>query len=85
VTYALDYPTYSAHRRPMGSGIGEAACRLVSNLRVKEPGMRTREAGLQAIPSLRALSPPGASGAATVPGTRAQERTGSHATRHASL
>ncbi|MCL6597097.1 MAG: hypothetical protein K6V73_12975 [Firmicutes bacterium] len=51
----MDYPTYAAHHWPMGSGIVESTCRLVSNLRVKEPGMRWSEARVQAILSLRAL------------------------------
>lgn len=52
----MDYPTYAAHHWPIGSGIVESTCRLVSNLRTKEPGMRWSEAGVQAILSLRALS-----------------------------
>jgi hypothetical protein len=51
----MDYPTYAAHHWPIGSGIVESTCRLVSNLRTKEPGMRWSEPGVQAILSLRAL------------------------------
>ena len=53
----MDYPTYAEHHWPIGSGIVESTCRLVSNLRTKEPGMRSSEAGVQTIRSLRALVP----------------------------
>lgn len=36
----MHYPEYGAHGWPLGSGIVESACRLVSGLRVKQPGMR---------------------------------------------
>ena len=42
----MDYPTYAEHHWPIGSGIVEWNCRLVSNLRTKEPGMRSSEAGV---------------------------------------
>ena len=34
----MDYPTYAARGWPLGSGIVESTCRLVSNLRTKGPG-----------------------------------------------
>ena len=48
----MDYPTYVSIT---GADIVKSTCRLVSNLRTKEPGMRSSEAGVQAILSLRAL------------------------------
>lgn len=50
-----DYPRYAAQALPLGSGIVESACRLVSVLRVKQPGMRWSLAGVQSILALRAL------------------------------
>ena len=52
----MDYPTYAAHHWPIGSGIIESTCRLVSNLRAKQPGMRWSEAGVQATLALRSLA-----------------------------
>lgn len=49
-------PALCRHRWPIGSGMVESTCRLVSNLSTKQPGMRWSEAGVQAIPSLRARS-----------------------------
>lgn len=51
----MDYPSYAARGWPLGSGIVESTCRLVSNLRTKEPGMRWSYGGIQAILTLRAL------------------------------
>ena len=51
----MDYPAYAASGLPLGSGIVESSCRLVSGLRVKQPGMRWSLSGVQAILSLRAL------------------------------
>jgi len=51
----MDYPTYAARGWPLGSGIVESTCRLVSNLRTKEPGMRWSYGGVQAILTLRAV------------------------------
>lgn len=51
----MDYPTYAARGWPIGSGITESTCRLVSNLRTKEPGMRWSHGGVQAILTLRAV------------------------------
>jgi hypothetical protein len=51
----MDYPTYAARGWPLGSGIVESTCRLVSNLRTKEPGMRWSHGGVQEILTLRAL------------------------------
>ena len=51
----MDYARYAAAGLPLGSGIVESACRLVSGLRVKQPGMRWSLPGVQAILSLRAL------------------------------
>ena len=51
----MDYPAYAACGLPLGSGIVESSCRLVSGLRVKQPGMRWSLSGVQAILSLRAL------------------------------
>jgi hypothetical protein len=35
----MDNPTYAEHHWPIGSGIVESTCRLVSNPRTKERGM----------------------------------------------
>lgn len=51
----MDYPTYAAKGWPLGSGIVESTCRLVSNLRTKEPGMRWSHGGVQEILTLRAI------------------------------
>ena len=51
----MDYPTYAARGWPLGSGIVESTCRLVSNLRTKQPGMRWSHGGVQEILTLRSL------------------------------
>lgn len=51
----MDYPTYATNGWPLGSGIVESTCRLVSNLRTKEPGMRWSHGGVQDVLTLRAL------------------------------
>lgn len=51
----MDYPAYAARGWPLGSGIVESTCRLVSNLRTKEPGMRWSHGGVQDVLTLRAL------------------------------
>jgi hypothetical protein len=50
----MRYPVYAEHAWPLGSGIVESACRTVSGLRVKQPGMRWTFTGVQAMLTLRA-------------------------------
>jgi hypothetical protein len=47
--------TNGARRWPLGSGIVESLCRLVSNLRTKEPGMYWSDRDVQELLMLRAL------------------------------
>lgn len=54
-TTRMNYPDYAALGLPLGSGIIESSCRLVSGMRVKQPGMRWSLSGVQAVLSLRAL------------------------------
>ena len=54
----MNYPhthAYAACGLPLGAGIVESSRRLVSGLRVKQPGMRSSHSGVPAILSLRAL------------------------------
>ena len=44
----MHYTQYAAAGLPLGSGIVESSCRLVSGLRVKQPGMRWSLPGVQA-------------------------------------
>lgn len=51
----LDYPHYRSLGFPIGSGIIESACKIVLKQRESGGGMRWKEAGAQAIATLRAL------------------------------
>lgn len=50
----MRYPRFAARLWPLGSGIVESSCRVVSGLRVKQPGMRWTFTGVRAILTLRA-------------------------------
>jgi hypothetical protein len=50
----MRYPLYAQRGWPLGSGLVESACRLISGLRVKQPGMRWIFTGVRAILTLRA-------------------------------
>ncbi len=51
----LNYPYYRSQGFPIGSGIIESACKTVLKQRESGGGMRWKEAGAQAIATLRAL------------------------------
>lgn len=50
----LHYPTYRARGLPIGSGQVEGACKVVLKHRLAQAGMRWRQAGAQAVATLRA-------------------------------
>lgn len=52
----MQYAAVKASKRPIGSGIVEAACKTLVTERMKRSGMRWRMAGGQAILSFRALA-----------------------------
>ena len=51
----MDYPTYRAKGRLIGSGPVEAACRQAVGQRLKGSGMRWSEPGADAVCHLRTL------------------------------
>ncbi len=51
----MHYATAQAENLPIGSGVVEAACKTLATQRLKRSGMRWRQAGGQAILTLRAL------------------------------
>lgn len=53
--HRMHYATAQAEHLPIGSGVGEAACKTLATQRLKRSGMRWRQAGGQAILTLRAL------------------------------
>lgn len=55
----MRYATFARRKMPIGSGIVEAACKTLVTQRLKRSGMRWRNAGGQAILTLRALEQSG--------------------------
>jgi hypothetical protein len=53
--HRMRYATAQAQNLPIGSGVVEAACKTLATERMKRSGMRWRQAGGQAILTLRAL------------------------------
>jgi hypothetical protein len=53
--HRMDYPAYVKHGWQIGSGMIESACKTVVNQRLKESGMRWRQAGTTELCQLRAL------------------------------
>jgi hypothetical protein len=53
--YRMCYAKAQAQNLPIGSGVVEAACKTLATERMKRSGMRWRQAGGQAILTLRAL------------------------------
>ena len=53
--YRMRYAKAQAQNLPIGSGVVEAACKTLATERMKRSGMRWRQAGGQAILTLRAL------------------------------
>lgn len=51
----MDYPSYEANGWYIGSGVVESACKTVVGQRLKNAGMRWREAGSHALCHVRAL------------------------------
>lgn len=52
----MDYAGCRAHHLPIGSGVTEAACKVLVKQRLCASGMRWKEKGAQVVLSLRALS-----------------------------
>lgn len=52
----MDYPTYRRHLLPIGSGVTEAACKIVFTQRFKQSGMKWSLAGGSAILALRVIA-----------------------------
>ena len=53
--HRMRYAQAQAQNLPIGSGVVEAACKTLATQRMKRSGMRWRQAGGQAILTLRAL------------------------------
>ena len=53
--HRMRYARVQAQSLPIGSGVVEAACKTLATQRMKRSGMRWRQAGGQAILTLRAL------------------------------
>jgi hypothetical protein len=51
----MDYAGYIAKNLPIGSGVTEAACKVLVKQRLCGSGMRWKEQGVRAVLSLRAL------------------------------
>jgi len=51
----MDYARYQREGLPLGSGITEAACKVLFTQRLKQSGMKWQEAGGQVIVTLRSL------------------------------
>jgi hypothetical protein len=51
----MDYTTYRRLRMPIGSGITEAACKIVFTQRFKQSGMKWTIEGGRPIPALRVI------------------------------
>ena len=52
----MDYATRVANKEPIGSGVTEAACKVVVKQRLCGSGMKWKEAGAAAVLSLRCLN-----------------------------
>jgi len=52
----MDYPARVARNEPIGSGVTEAACKVIVKQRLCGPGMKWKESGAAAVLSLRCLS-----------------------------
>ena len=52
----MDYPTYRHFRLPIGSGITEAACKIMFTQRFKQSGMKWTLEGGDVIVKLRAIA-----------------------------
>ena len=52
----MDYPARMARKEPIGSGITEAACKVIVKQRLCGSGMKWKESGAAAVLSLRCLS-----------------------------
>jgi hypothetical protein len=55
-TAKMDYPTYRRLRMPIGSGVTEAACKIVFTQRFKQSGMKWTIDGGQSILALRVIA-----------------------------
>jgi hypothetical protein len=55
-TAKMDYPTYQRLRMPIGSGVTEAACKIVFTQRFKQSGMKWTIDGGQQILALRVIA-----------------------------
>ena len=55
-TARMDYPTYQRLRMPIGSGVTEAACKIVFTQRFKQSGMKWTIDGGQPILALRVIA-----------------------------
>lgn len=54
--HRMDYPGFRADKLPIGSGVTEAACKVLVKQRLCGAGMRWKERGAKIVLSLRALS-----------------------------
>lgn len=54
--HRMDYPGFLADKLPIGSGVTEAACKVLVKQRLCGSGMRWKEKGARVVLSLRALS-----------------------------
>ena len=52
----MDYPARVAKKEPIGSGVTEAACKVIVKQRLCGSGMKWKESGAAAVLSLRCLS-----------------------------
>ena len=52
----MDYPARVARNEPIGSGVTEAACKVIVKQRLCGSGMKWKESGAAAVLSLRCLS-----------------------------
>lgn len=53
--HQMDYPTYSQDNMPIGSGVTEAACKVLVKQRFCNSGMRWKETGMQNVLHIRSL------------------------------
>jgi hypothetical protein len=51
----MDYASFHANNLPIGSGVTEAACKVLVKQRLCGSGMRWKEKGAKVVLSLRAL------------------------------
>jgi len=52
----MNYSQYTEKKLPIGSGVIEAACKVIVKQRLCQAGMRWKDAGVSVVLSLRALS-----------------------------